>query len=173
MKNLCILIISSFIISCSQNPQQIAEKSVRDYLQKNLNDASSYESVEFGKLDSTFSSVVSLKQYQDSLAIIDTIKNTNTYIDEQVQNLKDENSSQGYTFDVEKIPAIKEMREMQKSYRKRDSLIHIYLDGLRNNFKQEFIGFSITHKYRGKNGLGALILKTDTFQLDKNLSVTN
>ena len=42
-------------VGCNNSNEKKAQKLIKEYLSKNLNDASSYESVEFSKLDSTFS----------------------------------------------------------------------------------------------------------------------
>ena len=42
------------LVGCNSNENK-AQKLIEDYLSKNLNDASSYESIEFSELDSTFS----------------------------------------------------------------------------------------------------------------------
>jgi len=56
MKNvLSILIIGFIFFACTKSPEQKAQIAIKEYLKKNLNDAKSYEPVEFGNLiyDST------------------------------------------------------------------------------------------------------------------------
>jgi len=44
----------------------------------------------------------------------------------------------------------------------------------RKNFKPAFIGYTMTHTYRGKNGFGALTLETSQYYFDKELKqITN
>ncbi len=43
--------------SCQQSVQQKAETAVREHLKKTLNDPSSYEAVDFGKVDSVYKTV--------------------------------------------------------------------------------------------------------------------
>ena len=42
---------------------------------------------------------------------------------------------------------------------------------MRAEFVPEFIGWSISHTYRAKNGFGALDISTDTFYFDKELTM--
>ena len=53
MKKLILVIL---LIACNQNetPQKKAEAAVKKYIKENANDASSYEPVSFGKLDSVY-----------------------------------------------------------------------------------------------------------------------
>lgn len=52
MKKIMFLaVMAMFLLACSSN-QKKAEQSVQTYLEENLNDPKSYESIEFGKLDS-------------------------------------------------------------------------------------------------------------------------
>lgn len=41
---------------------------------------------------------------------------------------------------------------------------------MRAEFVPEFVGWSVSHTYRAKNGFGALDISTDTFYFDKELT---
>lgn len=117
------------IASCSprDNNFEKAKVLVKDDLSKSLNDFNSYESVEFGKLDSVFS------QFDDpSFHTIDTSSIEN-------QNLK-----------------------------------KIELEKRKLEFKPDFIGFKLTHSFRGNNLLGNKVISHYVFYFDKDLTkVTN
>jgi hypothetical protein len=49
--------------------------------------------------------------------------------------------------------------ESEKLYREKEK-----------NYKGEFIGWKMTHKYRAKNGFGAKILGTSTFTFNKDIT---
>jgi hypothetical protein len=49
-----ILIILLMLSACTQTPEQKAKSAIKKFLEKTLNDPSSYEPVDFGKLDSMF-----------------------------------------------------------------------------------------------------------------------
>ena len=53
------------ITSCTQSPQKQAENLVKKQLETSLHDMNSYESVEFGTLDSAFSQVEDLEEYKN------------------------------------------------------------------------------------------------------------
>lgn len=45
------------------------------------------------------------------------------------------------------------------------------LDSIENTFKPQFIGYRITHTYRAKNKMNALVLEEKEFLLDSTLKV--
>lgn len=56
MKNIVtifLLIISFALFNCNQSNEEKAKEAIKTYLNENLNDMSTYESVKFGQLDTT------------------------------------------------------------------------------------------------------------------------
>lgn len=117
MKYLFTLFLAVSLISCSQETkqeltkQQKAELKIKDWLFKNLNDTTGYQSVEFDSIQN------------DSTSFIDT------------------------------------------------SIVPEVSDKLRREFKPEFTGFKINHKFRAKNAIGATIINNYTFHLDTALNI--
>lgn len=144
-------------VGCNNSNEKKAQKLIKEYLSKNLNDDSSYESVEFSKLDSTFSVFYfspegeKLREKQDfaherafDLSINDILE-TNPKIQDSIKIYKQ----------------IEE--ETEKIYNEKEQ-----------NYKGDFIGWKMTHKYRAKNGLGATVLGTTNFTFNKELTeITN
>lgn len=52
--------------SCNKSKEHKAENLIKDYIEKNANDPSSYEAVEFGKLD-TFSQISVFSEYYNEV----------------------------------------------------------------------------------------------------------
>ncbi len=71
MKNYILAILTFFIISCSNTPQERAEKNIEKYIRENLNDPGGYEKIEFGILDTLYDTPPAL--LLDSVAAIDNI----------------------------------------------------------------------------------------------------
>lgn len=134
-----------FCITACNSPEKTAQKLVRDYLKENLKDPSSYQPAKFGQLDSTYSEFV-----LDEKLIVKEIE---PIIEESDRYLNQNNYDKA--FDKAEEAAIKR-KEMQAK--------------LQADFVPEFIGWSISHTYRAKNGFGALDISTDTFYFDKELT---
>lgn len=170
--SISIFLLSAILFfSCSTSPQEKAEAAIKEYLSKNLNDAKSYESVEFGKLDSVFTSCEDLQDYKDTMALHKEAEVFIPQSKEKIKSLIDENKALSSTFEFKE--SISKMKAIIREMEIRDSMAVAYLENIKHNFKPEFVGFDLVHKYRAKNAMGALILKTDTFKFDKNLIVTN
>lgn len=142
------VVLLALISSCSKTPEQKAQQSIKDYLQKNLNDAKSYESVEFGTLlfDST--------SYDDTEAgkIFKEIEYKYEY-DSIVSGISNELQ--------------KEFIESKQKYE--DAKVNYDTELLK--FKPEFKGYTIRHKYRGKNKMGGVVLESKYFIMDKEFKI--
>ncbi len=152
-----IIVIGLLLIfSCnSQKPQTHEEKikaAVINYLYKNINDSTSYQPVEWGKIDSAFTSWDKMKEgiecnvnllmlyYQDSMYKKDLNK---------------------YTF------ARAELKRIAKE-------IDVYeseLNRLKKEYPLTFIGYNVRHNYRAKNEMGALVLTKMKFTIDTAYNV--
>jgi hypothetical protein len=137
MKRILFLFFAVFaLMACSQKtPQQKAEAAVKQYLQKNMDDPSSYEPVEFGKLDSAYSTLE-----DDSAYIAMNAEIAGIY--------------------PETIADINKKTALQNNLTK-------YI----SSYKNKWTGYTITHKARAKNKLGALVMENLKFTLDKNFNV--
>ena len=144
--------------SCSKSSENQAQENIQEFITKKMDDPKSYESVNFGKLDSLFS------PFEDSKEGI-TLK----LEDENLSKRLDELSNQ---IDVAKsIPELQKIQEEDNIITaRRSKLVDIILEKSLK-YKGEFVGFKIKHSFRGKNKMGALILDSCTVVLDKNLKV--
>ena len=153
MKNFIYLFIVGVLAlsSCNSN-DNAAESLVGDYMVKNLMDASSYESVEFTELDSTFSvfyfttEATLLRTKRDlahTLAFGFTLDNIG------------ENSSS--------------ILDSIRVYEQMEQEMQLLLDEKELHYKGEFNGWTIVHTYRAKNGFGAYRLGKFRFSFDKDI----
>jgi hypothetical protein len=151
------IVLTVIISSCSISPEKKAQKAIKDYLQKNLNDAKSYESVEFSLLCKDETTIKNTKFgkeldnlefdcYADSLGMIDS---------------KKEKDYQMLTFYKTKF---------KNDKLKYSNTLDQYRDSIKN-FKSEFVGYLMTHKYRAKNKMGGYILESALFIMDKNFNI--
>lgn len=151
--------IAMALMSCSKSFEEKAHESVRTYLIKNIDDPSSYESVEFGKMDS--------------------VKGLNREEREKYIKAVEERKDNRYIIEVEKLISSGEIHHNKILYeqkknelRKEDSIRRkAFWDSLSIKYPMKFIGYNITHKFRAKNKVGALELQEYKFFLDTNFVV--
>lgn len=139
------ILIAITLIACTTPPKQKAEKTVKEYLNKTLNDASSYQSVDT-KLDSFYATYEETKAYSQ---IMDSLKYIHNKFRED-QSLLSEDFDNYFNTTRSLLDTINKRAE---------------------RFKPVFFGWMVEHKYRAKNGFGALILKTDTFYLNRDFQI--
>lgn len=145
-------IIVFALFSCNSNEKK-AQKLIKDYLSKNLNDASSYESVEFSKLDSTFSNFYFSTEGQELTEKQDFANNRAFEL--SIEDVLEENP-----IIQDSIKIYKKIEEDCKKAYEEKELAYI----------GEFNGWKMTHKYRAKNGLGVKIINTTKFTFNKELT---
>jgi PBP1b-binding outer membrane lipoprotein LpoB len=95
MKKIIFLIfIVFYLFSCSNNdPKQKVENEINEYLSKNLDEYSSYESVEFGELDTLWNEnrkQIGWHIFHTYRCNIDGVKNTTTTVftfDDKFENI--------------------------------------------------------------------------------------
>lgn len=155
MKKLVYLSIVGFaliFVACNVNDKK-AEKLIKDYLSKNLNDASSYEPVEFSELDSTFS---------------------NFYFSPEGQELiEKQDFAHNRAFELKMEDILEENPEIQDSiriYNQIEEESKRLYEQKEKNYKGEFNGWKMSHKYRAKNGFGATILGVTKFTFNKEIT---
>lgn len=143
--------------SCT-NPENQAKENVEKYMKAKLDDPKSYESVSFGKLDSVFSPFdeskegIELNLKEDKLSEREAELSAKVDVTESISEL-------------EKI--IKESKEITQ---KRSDLIDTIIDKSLK-YKGTFCGYEITHSFRAKNKMGALVLDSCTVDLDTKMNV--
>lgn len=155
-KSLIVMIVAIAFCACG-SPEKTAQKLIKDYLGGNLKDPNSYEVISFGGLDSTFSSVYSNPEFKE--------------LNEKCRIYRDS----AHLASLESIMAetreqILELDEVQKKYSQLEQETESKMNAIRATFKGELNGWKMVHKYRAKNGFGALDIYEQTFQLDKELT---
>lgn len=161
--SLSLVILTFVFISCTSREKK-AQKLIQDYLAANLNDASSYEAVEFSKFDSLFSPYFNTAEGKD---LWEKAGITGTF-HKRAHELK---IAVIYENDPEKISLYE---DSIKIYEQLGDEYETKYNEKEKEYKGDFIGLSMTHKYRAKNKLGAFVLKSHTFDFDKEITkITN
>ena len=152
---LCLLVVAITLVSCSKSPEQKAKDLIKEEMKKSMNDFSSYEPVEYGKLDSSFSVLdISTEQLSFDAYSKEAKKILGDMEIEAVSNLDDYKIDKVY-FDSYKF--------------KMDSVSKI-IDAKAKSFKPEFKGWKMSHKFRGKNKMGAVVLNSNIYEFDKDIT---
>ncbi len=165
MRKLVLALLSiSLIASCSPTKEKKAQKLITQQLKETLNDWSTYESVKFGTLDSSFTTLG-----DDSMYLSTCLK---------------------YEFLKGKcIEVVKEMEEYSgmtsEYYRDKCNLAHttaqmyldssmVYLttmDSMINHFIPSFNGWSMTHSFRANNGMGNKVIGHFKYYFDPEVTI--
>jgi hypothetical protein len=151
------------ILLCSScevvNDQQKGEKIVKDYLGENLNDPSSYESVSFGNLSPVhFSYEISDPEgikLQRQNVIFDSV--SITYSDKANKPFISKSNKKKYAL-------------LENVYRKKADSLAKLIKMKSDKWVPTVKCYTIEHKYRAKNGYGALTLHEASFMLDSGLT---
>jgi hypothetical protein len=161
MKKLVLAVSASIILfSCSKSLDKQAQSNIAEYLKTNMDDPSSYESIEFGKLDTLHSSFSDTKE---------GIK-----LNMEEDKLKQQSDDLSNKLDLPDL-TMKDLKsidsENEKITNRRKEINNILMDKVLT-YKGEVNGYSMTHKFRGKNKLGAIILNEMRFNFDKKMVIT-
>jgi hypothetical protein len=164
MKKTTLILIALAIggSGCTLSPEKKAQEAIKEYLVKNLDDAKSYESIEFSALLNDYT------KFEDTLLGKKLSDSLNHYrlryrLDSTgIENCKKEDCQKGYlNYLKESIKLTKQKYiEAQTAY-----------DKEKPNFKSEFRGFIISHTYRAKNKFGGYVKESHWFYLDKDFHV--
>lgn len=157
-KLITLLLVVLTLASCSGSKEDKGQKAIQNYLSKTMNDYKSYESVEFGKLDSSYSIYEQNPLYISKITKIAIILN-------EGNKLVEPSETYGKS-DDELTAIVKKATELSKEA----TALNNQLKEGKVKFKSEFIGYAMIHTFRGKNINGATILNIDTFFLSKDLS---
>ena len=141
MKKIALICIVVVFAACG-SPEKTAQKLVKDYLNENLKDPSSYLPAEFGHLDSLYTTF-------DSQVFEDSFRRAKGEYD--VAMFEDDFKASGL--------ALEKMKQTQAEWEKAEK-----------EFRPQFCGWKMSHKYRAKNGFGAFDISTDVFYFNKELT---
>lgn len=150
MKKLAFFAAAAIFAACTPTPEETAQQLITDYLQKNMNDPKTYEAIEFGKLDSTFTNFQETGEYQELDAL------------------------------YERYIALAKLKQSEKEFKAAMAALdtaEIYANSIKEkeqSYKPTHSGWKMTHSYRGANGLGVVIKCENAFFFNIDLSdVTN
>lgn len=158
MKKLLFILCIIGLFSCKETQEEKAQSLVENYLKENLKDPSSYESVSFGVIDSTFTNVEDEPEFKR----LDIAKGLLDKVDEAQLKVK-----MSYTYSLNERMKFQDEADM---YLDSAKIIKAEVDSFVENYKPSFNGYLIKHKYRAKNGFGALDLTEQIFLIDKDQS---
>lgn len=153
-------IIGSFTC-CSLSNEKKAKDIIDHQLQVSLHDYDSYELVEFGTLDSTFSSAFDLPEYNDAI--------------NKAENFKKQGISK--IEDAKLYAQFESMYEKQIKYAQDgkallDSAMY-YLkiaEKIDSTFVPEFVGWEMTHTFRANNANGNKVIAHRKYYFDKEMT---
>jgi len=149
------------VVACNNSNERKAKKLIKEYLKTTMNDFSSYEPVEFSELDSSFSNYY---ESEEGKKLNERMENKMEYIKDTRERV-DRFIQQGYSKEL--IETFQGFYD--ESQREFDSLFHADIQA-RQSFIPEFDGWLMSHKFRGKNAFGGVILNEYIFHLDKDLT---
>lgn len=160
-KIITLLAIILVVVACNTSNESQAKKLIKEYLKTTMNDFSSYESVEFSELDSCFTLYYDSEEAKNLSEMIESEKKYNEFLSEKIESFIQRD------FSNELIESFK--NSYDKSQIRIDSLFQADIEA-HQSFIPEFIGFEMTHKFRGKNAFGGLILNEYVFLFDKDFT---
>lgn len=148
-------------IGCNKTPtaQELAEKAVKDYLMTNLNDPSSYESVEFSPVDTIFTKFEQSDFYKEINRDLNEIKESKK-LSEDKEFMAHLLKTKGKVF----------VDSLQLFIDREPALLQS-LDSAESAFTPEPKHLIIAHTFRAKNGFGALNLDQMYFYIDMDYKV--
>lgn len=143
MKKLLLLLTATLILSSCSNEQK-AKKVIKEYLSKNMNDFKSYEPIEFLEIEPIYS------HRYESVPDAEEILRDSIGMSKMFSSLSDPDTVKKYNIIMDELMA--PLREAEK------------------NHVPKLLKYEITHRFRGKNLVGTLVLNQWTFYLDKDLT---
>lgn len=164
MKKFFLLtILTTCLLGCSSREDKI-KTLIKEYVKENLKEPSSYEPLSFSVLDSTFTSYFSTEEGK-------MLYDLGSYFGEYYKKYD--------KFDSLSFAAFKKphsfdkylsLKDSAKYYRKKYEDAYMLYKENEKNFKGEFNGWRVTHKYRAKNGFGILDFENMEFFFDKEVT---
>ncbi len=148
--------IAILLFSCSTNNDSKAKKEITNYIKKNINDISSYESVDFRPIRNDSSTPSDIPYYS---ALEDSIKRMKEDIASYTKDYFYRPST--YQAYVSNSKALN-YSLLKMLYRERD-----FLDA----FQSKPIGFGMMHIFRKKNKKGAVVLDSMFFRFDSSFNL--
>lgn len=183
MKRLLLVVFIAISITCfaQSTPDMLLTKAktlARNELKSELHDYSSYEPVRWSSLDSVFSSI---KDDSNIRLLIEKLMDKHSKLpgdpsklslfadlselEKKCKEAYERSKTQDYGVDYQLVclnqwTAISEFNIAQNKVKEAI-----------NVFEPQFMGWSITHRFRAKNSLGAKVISEWVFRFDPDVSV--
>ena len=159
MKKLILLLLVLTFVSCTKNAENQAKENIEKYIMAKLDDPKSYESVSFGKLEKTKTTVKDDAKYKLLLLELDEI-------DKKTQSAFDLAMSMTHAETI---------RAATESFNRLDAMGKSTIAEIKkfeNKYKPIDI-YKIKHTYKAKNKMGALVLDSCIVVLDTVMNVSS
>jgi len=165
MKKIILLLLAIAFVSCQSNEGKM-KNEIKAYLDKNAKDPKSYEFVELKILDTV--SIADVSKEEIEKMEIENLEYNNIILENQNKILDYQLSNH-----VELYKKLIEKRNKSiKNYKDFISLNNSMIKKAKKNVSNlNTVGYIYSHKYRLKNGFGALDLSQNYLSFDKNDSL--
>jgi hypothetical protein len=163
MKYLLTTLALFTVIACNQKAKEDEAKSaITKYLSTAMNDFSSYQPVEFGKMDT-------LHQQFDESELGKKMNSDMDSLKTQRNKLKDEADQVKYDEPARAIPLLQEATRLTKEEGK---ILDSYIDSA-GSYRGPIKGYGMLHSFRGKNAMGAFVMNRWYFTMDTAFKITD
>lgn len=146
------------LCSCGKSNEEKAKELIEAKLKTTMNDWSSYEFVKIDKVDSLFTSFEDSQEFKDTYQPLATVDSK--IIEYEVGSKYEILYGDRIQVMIDSIPILKGIK---------DSLQNIY-DETEKAYKGNFIGYSTTFTCRGTNKMGAKIISSTKYYLNKDIT---
>lgn len=147
------------LFACSKPPEQKAKDLIAKELNLTLHDFKSYEPVQFGKLDSSFTSLDKNEDYEASI----------NRMEEIVKELKEMNQDMDIYGSLWSSYRLEQETRKFKRLRIEFQYNQYLSDSISNAFRQQFKGWQMKHSFRAKNLAGNVGIQHRLYQFDSSL----
>jgi len=156
MKRLLVVMLAVTMMfgGCSESNEKKAQRLIKEQLNVTLHDLNSYESVEFGKLDSVFNNLLeedSFKKYFSRRLICQKMRN----------DMFREATAIRY-FDEQKSDELRNNAYIDSTWHYKQ-----LEDSIKRNFIPKFKGWSMSHSFRANNASGNKVLVHKMYCFDE------
>lgn len=174
MRILILLLVSIILFSCSttpkKSPEEIAKANIEENLMRNLHDASSYEFVELGKLDTIYAK----EHYQElEEEYTDLLLSMQDYPNkiEELQDIATKFRNYGSEYESEAKEAEELIAGYIDDYEKTQKNLAKYRELSQNSQPDEILDITTTLRCRANNKMGAKVLAIYDVVLSDSLTV--
>lgn len=156
---LVAMVLPMVFVGCSETNEQKAQKLIKEHMMKNVHDASSYEVVEFGSLDSTFTNIMDDSKFHHAFV--------KRIICQKMRNQLYNETQLWRTIDKERYNHYKNRHD---AYVDSTDMYYKQEQKAREQFVPMFNGYVMTHSFRANNEIGTPILNKVVIVFNKELT---